>query len=1308
MYINIIYSDVAQHPTYLLTVIQGLLTNMPYGSPADIPLDSNSGLEAQEWYKKFRKELDNTLRWREYSMLECPAVVLLVATTSEESLDTVSCFRELSHPCHLPPSYSTGQYNVSAVQYHYLLLHDESRVPKVAQSVCDPYAVFNAMKRTFPPDQCSFVPINGLPHGSQNLSQLNIWWDVCQQKFSGQEEQVVRGACLNDANLSYLRKFGQELTCRHVLKSMERRIAVLIPVANTVQNKVKSLVKSWWRKPKEGIPDSDNSNGVVYQHDSVVSQTHLLADTTLIMRDFETASSMYRAAAHQFKGDRSYLHYASASQGAALASIIMHSDRGNRNRDVDTYMLNAEEACAHARSEVLSQFNSSTLTKILPLVPQFTLHLSPVPPAPIPLATRLASQIALQHSDALANQGLHLEAGATLVRNALNEPNLTGGILLEKGAWHFLKAKSMRQFAFYCIMAANMYRAAGLRIHAIRCYHFALGLYEGSMWFATKAHVHSILAYELSDMGKAQAAIVMFIRLFHDLHHVNYSPSEEADFVTTFLNLCTKRPDAARAAATVFAQGKEWGGIINMIVGSGGSEEVIVGGSSDNPSQSMSDSEVIVFENFPLPCISDSELIVLDGSEVVEDEGGKRMASALRTSLQVGEIDHQIFQSISSAGSLAEIMCMWDELRDERQAVENGKKDGYMTASDELIQNYRGGEPHARQRNPMKPNATWRAMGEPLSLHVVLRNPLKIPLVLQSVHLTATLTICNAPELVTLDDPTNGCSIDELQLFEAQALSQTQFDEVLQQWVNSRGVLTPRYQLVDRASNNNNSGKETVIVDIVDVSLPPSSKASVRLRVCPLRKGLLKIEGVHWRLVKPSHDQYPDVSVVGHHNFKLKGPLIHDTNEHREMRARAPCKMLYSAVVGAMPCLVCTLSGIDSTILQGEMVSARLRVQNIGPAPAGNLLLKSNMPWLSLDDLKPKITSTSEVGGPTSDSIPNLRHESSIGNGFNECIINYAVGGSGTLFAPPIGPLMPGEVLELPMRLRPRESGKKILVLLLRYKRWVPNGDSAANEPTFDGAVEDEELKEFYCSDVGCVNRFERFSYTSIGLTVLSSISASTSVLPSYETPGEYMLGIEIVNHRTNYTANNVAAEELRLNIPRVCAVSRGWRMEPLRTVDAVTGEQTCSTVEAICEWQERIVLHYRLIPVSGSTVPDRDGRQSLGDGVLPHEWNLPLIHSDCHWDSTGIPQVIHGLEAVSAQAPYLQLLYLEHVAAEFFSAKEKYLQQDTAQESSSLNRPMMTLQAIRRQNVRAKTVEVRKHVSGLVHITARHFQQFC
>ncbi len=1233
-------------------------------------------------------------------MIECPALVLLVATTTEEPLDTVSCFHELSHPCHLPPPYSTGQYDISAVQYHYLLLHDEYRAPKAGQRVCDPNAVFAAMKESFPPDHCSFVSINGRPQGSQNLSQPNAWWDdVCQLKSPGQE-QVVLGGCLSSENFSHLRKFGHELTCRHVLKSMEKRIAVLTPVANTVQNRVKSLVKSWWRKPKDGTPESDNSKRALYPHNSVVSQTRLLADTALIMRDFESASSMYRAAAHQFKGDRSYLHYAVASQGAALASMMMRSDGGSLNRDVDIYMLNAEEACAHARSELLSQFSSSMSTKFLPAVPPFTLRISPIPPAPIPLATRLASQVALQHSDALANQGLHLEAGAVLIRNASNEPNLTGGILLEKAAWHFLKGKSVRQFGFYCIMAAHTYRAAGLRLHSVRCYSFALGLYEGSMWFAAKAHIHSVLAYELSDMGKAQAAIVMFIRLLTDMRHVPHIPSEEADFVRTFLNLCAKYPAAARAVAAVLAQGKGRG-VTDMVVAAG-KEEVLVGTNHAGCSCSSMSDEEVVFESFPLPCISDSELIVLDGSEEGEGVGGKRIASDLRTPVQIGgKVDHQILQPTSSHRSLAEITCMWDELRDELEvmtAAENGKNDGKMTAADELTQRC--------QRNPAKPNAIWRAMGEPLSLHVVLKNPLKVPLVLHTVQLTATLTLCNAPELVTLDDPMNGSSTDELQCVTAQALSQTQFDEVLRQWVNSRGDPTMRHEVLERVRDASD-GKGTVIVDIVDVSLPPISEVSVRLRVCPLRKGLLKIDGVCWRLIEPPHDQSPAVSVVGHHSFKFKGPLIHDTSEHGEMRGHAPCKMLYSAVVGTMPCLICTLSGIDSTILQGEVVNTRLRVQNVGPAPAGSLLLKSNMAWLSLDNVQPKIggTTTSGVGSTSTDSIPSLQHyESGIGNRFTDGV-SYAVGGSGTLFAPPVGPLMPGEVLELPMRLRPSEGGKQILVLLLRYKRWVPNKDSAANEPMFGGTVEDEELKELYCGDVGCIDRFERFSYTSVGLTVLPSLCTAVTVLPSYATPGEYILGVEIANYRTNYSANKVAVENLRLYIPRVCAVSRGWRMEPLCTVDAITGEQTRRTEEAICEWQERIMLHYRLIADSHhSTVPDGD--QSLGGVPPPHDWNLPIIYSDCYWDSTGTPQVVHGLEAASAQAPYLQLLCLEHAAAEFASAKEKYLQQAAAEEAASPNHQPMTIQAIRRHNVQSRAHEALKHVSVFTH-TSTHLYQF-
>ncbi|CAN0413113.1 unnamed protein product, partial [Discosporangium mesarthrocarpum] len=59
------------------------------------------------------------------------------------------------------------------------------------------------------------------------------------------------------------------------------------------------------------------------RHDRIESQTRLLGDSAFIMRDYETAASMYRMVRDDYKRDRALLHFAAASQMHSICIYLL-------------------------------------------------------------------------------------------------------------------------------------------------------------------------------------------------------------------------------------------------------------------------------------------------------------------------------------------------------------------------------------------------------------------------------------------------------------------------------------------------------------------------------------------------------------------------------------------------------------------------------------------------------------------------------------------------------------------------------------------------------------------------------------------------------------------------------------------------------------------------------------------------------------------------------------------------------------------------------------------------------------------------
>ncbi|KAG5182392.1 ER-golgi trafficking TRAPP I complex 85 kDa subunit-domain-containing protein [Tribonema minus] len=1338
---------------------------------------AGASLESQAWYRRYREELEEGLSGREHTLLECPAVLMMVVSSTEASGDVMACFEELMSSRHLPPPYQRAQYDPAGALPLYVLLHDVCKVlsagllrthtHQAAAAKVDHNVLLQRMRSAFPPGQCRLLVVNDLPAESANTAQPDLWAEVCSRGAGGPAPQGVKGRRLSPDSLSELHKFVQAVAIQDVLPHMERRMATLnttvtsqlrpaaaatshrsaLSVSRTrcsLRKGVKNVLKSWWRKPggdtggqgpnSAGMQSPEGGAGgvwrgagatVQYPHDRIQSQIRLLADTAFIMQDYETAYGMYRMARDDFKADRALLHYAAACEGAALAAALLDTAEGARRRDPDALFAAAADAYERKACEAPSAFplggsGGSTPGPSAPATPSAAAAAAGAAAAGSgalswdPLAARLATRVALLQLDIqqLATAAA-LAAGTppppaagdeaaaeAAARAGARENALAAAVLLEAAAWQYLRRRAARRFAFHCVMAANVYAAGStaanrrdLLPHAARCYGTALGLYQGvgGGWGAMKAHVHSMLA----SLGRNSAAIQLLAMLLSaprpdavdganaddggsnskQQYLSSAQRQQHSGLLEALGQLCREDRAAARAAARAWARHGGQGPVDVTLTAEGnrgvqvqdtGVDLIGLMDAESRHAHPHGVDERICFIELALPFAPPSLIQMLPEGTAAGGEGDAPPLDPVPGGGRdwVGALKSALAAELAAEAAFARGEGGWLDVSVRGREGEGGGGGGG------------GGGGRAKGRRAGKvPRPVWRATGEVILVRVVLCNPLAVPLSLEELQLLVDCRLTEAPEALPLpDSPAAIATIaSSTKPGTCMAVSTEQLEHHLDSFAGGMGGWAQPPE-----AGGGGGGAQHVLVEGRALLLQPMERRAVVLRACPLAKGLISFTGLRWRLPQAG-------GVWAEHALQRRGPLLQDTQEHRAMRARAPDTSLQAAVVGAMPRLECTVEGVPPTLLQGEVARARLTVTNSGGAPAGGICLKTTLPWVALEPLAaPQSPNSPQQPPPPPPTAP----------------LGCAIGASGTALRLPLpGPLLqPGETRAVTLWVRGRGGGRQALGLLLRYKRGGDGGGGGGGS-SGGGAT---------------LAAFERFVPVALDLCVLPSLSVAASVLPAYAAPREYVLSLEVTNYRAGGAALPVAAaaaapvgvcapfsDDRDMLVRSVCAVSRYWRMEPLgvrRGGGSGNGSKAggeSDSEAAMCHWQERLSLHYRLYPAPEPPPVTADEPPGGMDGAAaaaaaaaaPPLAAAPRpVHSDCVLYDDG-----EGAGGTSAASPCLPLLCLEAAAAALAQAEARRAQRLAAEEAAQNGEGApATIQAIRRRN------DARRALDGL------------
>lgn len=245
-----------------------------------------------------------------------------------------------------------------------------------------------------------------------------------------------------------------------------------------------------------------------------------------------------------------------------------------------------------------------------------------------------------------------------------------------------------------------------------------------------------------------------------------------------------------------------------------------------------------------------------------------------------------------------------------------------------------------------------------------------------------------------------------------------------------------------------------------------------------------------------------------------------------------------------MPCVTVDLvprsaaaaSSFSGPVLHAQIGKWALRVSNVGTAPATNITLKTNTPWINI--VKEHDIVTSERSS-----------------------ISHCVGPTGTLMRLPIeefsadltvqNQIHPGETVDIPIEIRTSDDmvGKQNLYMLFRYELASTEDYSAVPQPS----------------------RF-RWLKKMFEVPIYPSLSLAASIVPAFASfNGEHLLSLDITNGRLD------RPDRPGVILNAVSLASRHYRLEP------IPGQLRSPNDSATFElgWQERASIHYRLVAKS-------------------------------------------------------------------------------------------------------------------------------
>ena len=499
-----------------------------------------------KWLMRYRNALDESTIAMPHDLMQCPPLVLLVCTTDEISTP-VECLQELANSVqYLPEPFHNGLYDPKAMRQEVLVLHDNITGPKD----WDETALRLSLQRHFG-SNASLVRINSVfPDAAVALA--------VQENDDLWGGQGRLGNCLSVNDRVVLQRYFQTLITGCLFPALERRISELNAIVSERKKGVRNLVKSFWRKPKDGnaamtVPSVDDFNDssassvprarratmvVRYRSDSIESQTRLLADMLFLIQDYDAALGIYRLIRDDYKSDKAMVYYANVQEMMALCMI--HTDPYGR----------AKEIFSQLESSLFSYTRAAEEERIQLAKAKNDPAIAAARPDAAPHATRLGTRLCLLiASSPSITSGRELEVADLLASASSHESSLGAAVLLEQASSFYHRAEMYRKYAFHMLMSGHMFRSAHQEHHAFRCFTSALYIYRHGNWDELHNHLRSALAAQLYTMGRMSVSLLLYAKLVGTVSGGKVSVKSQQKFINHLIDICRDNPKKALAGA---------------------------------------------------------------------------------------------------------------------------------------------------------------------------------------------------------------------------------------------------------------------------------------------------------------------------------------------------------------------------------------------------------------------------------------------------------------------------------------------------------------------------------------------------------------------------------------------------------------------------------------------------------------------------------------------------------------------------------------------------------------------------------------
>ena len=1026
------------------------------------------------WLWRFRMALDESTNFLEHELIQQPVMCLLVCSSEEhEQLD--ACFSDLVNHYNLPQAfYGTNKlWDATTLKKEAVVLHDSVDGPQdlnldlMETNLKHKFGSTAAVLRIN-----SIVP--SMAKALEEEESTDLW-----------NGQGKRGNCLSVSDRLAIRRYIAQLMTGSLLPAMERRISDLNNIVTERKKGVRNVFRGLFRPTRVGGKDpseeKSSTEGGSYRFDSVESQVRLLADSLFIIKDYDGALSMYKLIRDDYKNDRAMLHYASVQEMMALCVHMM--DPHGRGKDVFQYLETALFNYTRAAEDERGAAGASAR------------------PTTAPVPTRLATRLCLVLSSikSINTPERHLEVADLLASASSHETSLGAAVLLEQSSAHYYKAGMYRKYAFHMLMSGHMFRSAQQEHHAFRCFTSALYIYHDGQWDELHNHLRSALAAQLYSLGRMAISVELYAKLVGTTGGGRVSVKSQQKFVNHLLEICkdhTKKAlvgaDRMVAASTERSRQERFQRIEQVILGTKGAKRVLELPNVDLPA--IDDSSVTIQVEAEARA-SNQVVISLGKTAKGEDSVWEELQG--QTVAELRATDESAAKPNEDDMSLALTAVVDPDIRLMIYEIDRETKDLNMMAK-------------AKKSGSLKPQPAVRARMEPLLVEFEMKNPLTVKVVVKEMQLVAIMKEKVTGRLCTNED--------------AIAIGPTP----TKSWNFSSSdstFLTPDFcRLAPVGSSKSwksaNDEEPFFVVTKSNKTLESGGETSVALSICPLVRGDLEILGVRCKL-------FDEVWIF--HPFKIQGRLLQNTQNNRANRSRAEPMLLKSKVEDDMPRLTASLisSQADSgPVIQGEISTWILRVSNLGTAPASNLSLKTNVPWINVHSLsrpgdRPDLEPTSCCVGPSG------------------TLLSLPLEGEG-LHSP--GIIQPGEEVDIPIALRTVGGSQQDFYMLFRYE--VP----------------------------GAAKGSHRWLRQMIDVAIYPSLKFTAALMASYWAKTEHVVSVEVANHRS---------EEIFLD--KLSVASREYRLEQM-------GGQISSDNDVLSlDVRERVTMHYRLIPIKASSSSSSD-----------------------------------------------------------------------------------------------------------------------